>query len=389
MSTIRALLASRKGGPLILDAGMGTGLGRLGLSEKQCWTAGYRTDDAQVREAVLAVHRGFLRAGCDVLTANTYNVSKVNAQSVLGLGTAEAAAHEERCIKASIDLARSAIATHAHETGRAFEGVLFASLGCFGTTILGRGETANRLHSDDEQALRVPGYGVPQATLEDFHRTRAASAIAAGVRSLAFETVPDLHEARAIAAVLAELQPTTPGLEALVMFTCRDAEHVDNGDRFDACCEALAQCEPVVAVGLNCTEPRLVPALLAAAERAAPGKLLIAKPNSGEAYDMRERAAVTLPTSKVVTNWQPAAGGAISAAEFGDMARHWHAACGAALVGGCCRVGHEEIAAIAAACAECDPPSDADPPAPPGAPAGQVHTCGPVSDAERAAGSCF
>jgi len=56
------------------------------------------------------------------------------------------------------------------------------------------------LNADEESlaAERVSGYGVGQAALEVFHRSRARTAIEAGVDLLAFETIPDLVEARAI-----------------------------------------------------------------------------------------------------------------------------------------------------------------------------------------------
>jgi len=335
---------------------MGTGLGRLGLTERQCWTAGYRTEEAEIRRAVAEVHLGFLRAGADVVTANTYNVSKARLQDsrLFGLPPEEAAAREAQCIRANVELARAAIAQHARETGVPFEGVLAASLGCFGTSIPGRGETANRVHADEQQAVRVPGYGVSQEALHEFHRSRALAAIGAGVRVLAFETIPDLPEARAIAALLPQLSAVRPDLEALVMFTCRDGERVDNGDRFEECCAALSRCDAAVALGVNCTEPRLVPALLAAARRAAPSKLLIAKPNSGEVYDMREPDAATLPPGErgdVIEGWKPGPD-SLTAHAFGAMARRWHKECGAALVGGCCRIGHAETAAVVAACAD-------------------------------------
>ena len=78
-----------------------------------------------------------------------------------------------------------------------------------------------------------------------------------------------------------------PGTEAWVTFTCRDAATVDNGDSFAACVEAVCASPQVVGVGVNCTEPHLVPALLRAARRAAgPAAVLVCYPNSGECYDM-------------------------------------------------------------------------------------------------------
>ena len=85
--------------------------------------------------------------------------------------------------------------------------------------------------------------------------------------------------------------------------------------------------DEVIALGVNCTSPAAIGPTVAAA--AAAGKPLVAYPNSGEAWDAVGR------------RWTGAAG--ISP----DAVPSWVAA-GARLVGGCCRVRPEHIAAIAA-----------------------------------------
>jgi S-methylmethionine-dependent homocysteine/selenocysteine methylase len=72
---LSAVQSRRQGSVAILDGGMGTGLGQLGLSEWEAWTAGYRLDDKEIADKVLQVYLEFLRAGVDILTANTYNIS--------------------------------------------------------------------------------------------------------------------------------------------------------------------------------------------------------------------------------------------------------------------------------------------------------------------------
>ena len=87
----------------------------------------------------------------------------------------------------------------------------------------------------------------------------------------------------------------------------------------------------VAAVGVNCTAPEHVEALL----RAAGGvtdKPLVAYPNSGERYDADTRT------------WC----GTSDPADWGDYAQAWRRA-GARLVGGCCRTGPSHIRAIRAA----------------------------------------
>jgi homocysteine S-methyltransferase len=84
--------------------------------------------------------------------------------------------------------------------------------------------------------------------------------------------------------------------------------------------------DSVVAVGVNCTAPDYIDALLPVA--ATSGRPVIAYPNSGEGWDAQRRAW----TGR--TAFQPV------------QVRRWVSA-GAAAVGGCCRVGPDDIAAIA------------------------------------------
>jgi homocysteine S-methyltransferase len=89
----------------------------------------------------------------------------------------------------------------------------------------------------------------------------------------------------------------------------------------------VAGVDEVVAVGVNCIAPSAVGPSLAAA--ASAGKPLVAYPNSGEGWDARTR------------RWTGTPGG--SPADVPG----WVAA-GARLVGGCCRVRPDDIAAVAA-----------------------------------------
>ena len=360
---LRKLLRERGGPPLIMDGGMGTGLGRDGLSNQQCWTAGRNTDDEAIAAAVRAVHMRFLRAGADLLTANCYNVS--TKRELYFVDPDAAAANEDRFIRANVALARSAIGTFNSEATAPFRGLVAAALGPYGSAILGRGETANRLVDDaSDSAKREKGYGTTPEELEAFHLSRAVTALDAGVDVLAFETVPDLLEAEAIANVLTQLQTAGRRVEAYVMFTCREDESdgaliVDNGDPFEDCCRALAACAPCVALGVNCTDPWLVGGLLEQAKRAAPSKLLIAKPNSGEYYDMSAGSAEKWKADGGVGaagSWKTQTGHDVATAhEYAQMALQWHAICGASLVGGCCRTGEEHTAAMRELCGECEP----------------------------------
>ena len=82
-----------------------------------------------------------------------------------------------------------------------------------------------------------------------------------------------------------------------------------------------------MAVGINCTDPVDAGALVGPAARAS-GKPVVIYPNSGEAWDAAGRRWTGSP-------------------QFGSALVQQWVADGATYVGGCCRVGPDEISAIA------------------------------------------
>lgn len=133
-------LLDKRGGVIVLDGGMGTGLTRLGLTGRQAWTAGSNTEDPQIRHAVKSVHLDFLRAGVDVITANSYNVSKAREIKVAHrdgstMSPETAAERENRFIRMNVALARDAIESFVTEEAGRFDGLLAASMGCFGSLL--------------------------------------------------------------------------------------------------------------------------------------------------------------------------------------------------------------------------------------------------------------
>ena len=80
-------------------------------------------------------------------------------------------------------------------------------------------------------------------------------------------------------------------LPAWLSYSCRDGSATSAGEPI-AEAIALGEHPRVVAVGVNCTAPRHLPALLAAA-RAATERPLIAYPNGGDRWDAEARRWVS------------------------------------------------------------------------------------------------
>jgi homocysteine S-methyltransferase len=164
------------------------------------------------------------------------------------------------------------------------------------------------------------------AELREFHRPRLHALAEAGPDVLACETLPAAAEVEALLRELSDL-----GVPAWISLTAPTGpDGVVRTRRGEPLADVLTMArdvDAVIAVGVNCTDPAGVPAAVQVAA-AASGKPVVAYPNSGEQWDAAGR------------RWTGPAG-------VGDVSG-WLAA-GARLVGGCCRVRPDDVAAIAAA----------------------------------------
>ena len=287
-------------GPLVLDGGLATELERRGhdLSD-DLWSARLLRDDP---EAVVQAHLGFLRAGAQVSTTASYQASTTGFAAV-GIDSDGTRALLHR----SVHLAREAGSRHAAETGE--RSLVAASIGPYGAVLADGSE-----YSGD--------YGLDVRALREFHRPRLEWLAEAQPDVLACETVPCLTEVEALLAEVADL-----GLPAWLSLTV-DGERTRMGEPAREAFVMARDVEAVVAVGVNCCDPGGLALLLSDAV-ALSGRPAVAYPNSGERWDGPAR------------RWVGRSGFAP-----GEV-RDW-VATGARLVGGCCRVGPADIAAVAA-----------------------------------------
>lgn len=338
---MRARSEVELGGCRVLDGGLATELERRGVSlAGPLWSARALRDAPQ---AVMAVHRDYLEAGADCLMTASYQVSALGYQEALA-GEADEEepgwqADPEAAVEASVpapfdcapeEASRAALEASVRlalvarrqyrEAGHTRPIVVAASLGPYGAALHNGAE----FHGN---------YGIGFAELVQFHRERIAVLAGTEADLLAFETVPSLEEAQAIAAALRDF----PDLAAWISFTCRDRQLVAHGEPLAACAAALEAVDQVVAVGVNCTAPSLITGLLAELGQSTQ-KPIVVYPNSGEEWD---------PAARRWTGRSDVAG-------YGAMAAEWFAA-GAQMVGGCCRTGPAHIRAVRAAVGQLTP----------------------------------
>ncbi|MFC5993586.1 homocysteine S-methyltransferase [Pseudonocardia hispaniensis] len=287
----------------VLDGGLATELEARGhdLSDA-LWSARLLADDP---DAIVAAHLAFFRAGAAIATTASYQASFAGF-AARGLGRDET----ERLLRRSVELADSARARLAGDGRRRW---VAASVGPYGAALADGSEYRGR-------------YGLTVAELTAWHRPRLEVLADAGPDVLALETIPDLDEARALVAAL-----TGSPVPAWLSYSI-DGDRTRAGQPLAEAFALLTDVPEIVAVGVNCCAPADVSPAIATA-RAITGKPVIVYPNSGEGWDAA-RGRWTGPVRYSMA-----------------QARRW-VADGAAILGGCCRVGPGEIAGLARAVAD-------------------------------------
>ena len=139
-------------------------------------------------------------------------------------------------------------------------------------------------------------YDPGDAALEAFHRPRIDTLVAAGADLLAVETIPTLREARVLVRLLDE-----SGVPAWIAYTGRDGATTAAGEPFAEAIAVASSGRDVVAVGVNCTAPQHVRALLKIA-RTSTDLPLVGLPEPGRHVGSGSRTW----RSDKAGSWEPA-----------------------------------------------------------------------------------
>ena len=294
---MRSLPEAMATAPVVLDGGLSTELEARGHDVSSAlWSARLLRDDPA---AIVAAHAAFAAAGAQVATTASYQAT-VEGFTAAGVDGTDA----RRLIASSVALAREG------QGG----GWVAGSVGPYGAMLADGSE-----YTGDY----VDQMGV--AALRAFHRPRMEVLADAGADVLACETVPAAAEAEALIAEADAL-----GIPIwLSLTTVVDDDGVvrtRRGERAAAVFALAEHVDAVVAVGVNCTAPTAIGPSIAAAGSA--GKPVVVYPNSGEGWNAAARRWTGSPgiSTDDVPGWVEA---------------------GARMVGGCCRVRPEDVAAIA------------------------------------------
>lgn len=294
---------------IILDGALATELERRGCDlDDPLWSAKILLE---APHRIRAIHADYLAAGADCLITATYQATFAGFQQ-RGLTQDEAA----RLMALSVDLAldaRDAFWAQAANRLARPKPIVAASIGPYGAYLADGSEYRGQ-------------YGLSKQQLIDFHRPRLAELAKTRADLFAFETIPCLVEAQALTHLLLDF----PDKAAWVTFSAKDEQTISQGESFAECVGWLNHYPQIVAVGINCSAPAVLPGLIEQAAQITT-KPIIVYPNSGEEY--------AVDTGQ----WAGPAG----YDDFGSQAQRWHQA-GASIIGGCCRTTPQDIAQVAA-----------------------------------------
>ena len=288
----------------MLDGGLATTLESRGYDlDDPLWSAKILMEKPEV---IRELHREFLAAGADCITTATYQASLPGFHR-RGLTDDEGVELLDLSVRLAVE-ARDAFWDDPRNQEARHRPLVAASVGPYGAFLADGSEYTGK-------------YGIGADELLAFHRERWHILAQSQADLLACETIPTQMEAR----VLLQLLQETPWRWGWFCFTCGDERHLSDGSPF---LEAVRLCdaEPQVAgIGVNCSSPEYIPALIAEARKGT-RKPIMVYPNAGERYD---------PVTKQWT-------GGSRLRDWGNEAAEW-SRLGAAAIGGCCRVGPEVI----------------------------------------------
>ena len=314
------LLARRPA--LVLDGAMGTELQRRGMDTGlPLWSARALMSHP---ETVLQIHREYVDAGADILTANTFRTTPRtfrkagSSETPLGGGSVGHASHSGKSPEGSSPAGKPAADRSEALTALAVALARKAADEAAGRTVLVAGSIApleDCYHPD-----LVPS----DAELHEEHALQAARLARAGVDFILLETMGTIREAT---AALAAARDT--GNEVIVSFLCKEGGRLFGGEPLRDAVRAVARLKPTM-LSLNCVPVNQVDAAIDALTSEWSG-LWAVYANAGRPDDL---------ASGVITT-------AVSPEEYAAYARHWLSS-GACLIGGCCGTTPAHISAVRA-----------------------------------------
>jgi homocysteine S-methyltransferase len=290
--------------PLLLDGGLSNQLESQGCDlNNDLWTAIILLRSPH---EIVKAHTAYLNAGSQCITTASYQLTN---EGLKNHGLDEKGANA--LILKSVDLAKAAVDVFMSKNPNTSRPVIAASVGPYGAYLADGSE----YHGD---------YNVSDEALHEFHFQKIKLLDSSPADLLACETIPNLQEAKVLSKIL-----KTCKKPAWMTFACKDESHLNNGSSINEAARLVHDNPQVFAIGVNCTHPKHISGLIKNLKSSSTDKRIIVYPNHGEVYDA------------VTKTWSKPTGICFNAEAVNEWINE-----GADIVGGCCRVGPEDIIEI-------------------------------------------
>lgn len=290
--------------PLLLDGGLSNELEKQGQNlNHKLWSAKLLETNP---EAIIQAHLAYLNAGAQCITTSSYQAS---VPGFMEIGYDQATA--EKLILKSVQLTEIAIKRFMASGCNDFKPLIAASIGPYGAYLADGSEYHGNYGVSDEQLIKF-----------HIHKIRLLDRSSADC--FACETIPSFQEAKVLAGILKDTKKP-----AWVSFSCKDDQHLNDGTLIEECMALFSSNPKVFDIGVNCTAPKYISGLIKRIKVKSGKKKIVVYPNSGEEYQSNSKTWLGLSEPNL----------------FVEMAKEW-LELGVDIIGGCCRIGPEQIERI-------------------------------------------
>ena len=302
--------------PLLIDGGLSNQLEKQGCDlNHPLWTARLLSVDP---ESIIKAHLAYMESGASIIITSSYQAT-IPGFIDLGLNFNQASG----MIRKTTELAREAVKRFLDKYPDKTPPLIAASIGPYGAYLADGSEYRGNYNISDKE-------------LSEFHLDRLLILSETDIDIFACETIPSFLEAR----ILAELVKKT-NKKAWMTFSCKDGKHINDGTPIAECIRLLNNHQTIFATGVNCTHPAYITSLINEIKSVTKNLKIVVYPNSGEIYDSK--------TKTWSDSMQPLI--------FGQLVLEW-IECGADMVGGCCRIGTEQISSASSIINDFEPKMD-------------------------------
>lgn len=290
--------------PLLLDGGLSNELERQGCNLNQkLWSAKLLESNP---EAIILAHLSYLESGAGCIITSSYQAT---LPGFMAIGYDKPSA--SGLILKSVQLAEEARSRFLSLNPHASKPLIAASIGPYGAYLADGSEYRG-------------DYVISDQELTDFHQPRIDLLDNSTADMLACETIPGFQEAKVLSEILENVKKP-----AWISFSCKDGKHISDGTPIEQCAAYFAHHPTVFSIGVNCTSPEYISALIRSIKTKSGNKKIVVYPNSGAVYHAE---------SKTWSGLSDLSSCAIMAKEWMDL--------GADIIGGCCGIGPEQIQAM-------------------------------------------